>query len=222
MRCHEARQLLEHRTDGPRRTSPDPALAAHLQECAECRGHAEELALIRLLRGLPVPPPRKGFAQRALDGALIRASHRGNRRPLQWGLAAAASLVLALLVALQVHLPGGREAPTPGSSGMVTIHAQPGQTRVVDVMLHTPRRLEGAMLVVKLDENLALAGRPGVRELSWQTNLTAGANKLSLPVNLLGSGAEMQIVLRHGDRVQKLTVQVRNSESQTPLSRSSI
>lgn len=213
MQCREARQRLEARPAGALREAADGALLAHLRECADCREHAEELRLVRLLGSLPVRTPNKGFEKKALRTALERLPGASRRHHAGWALATAASVLLAVMLTLHFNAPAPGQFPA-AQPQIVMIEVQPGRTRVVDVMFKSERAIENATIIVELDGNLRLENRPGTRQLEWPTSLKAGANKLSLPVQLFESGTgELIITLQYGQTRQQLKVQVREDQS---------
>lgn len=230
MNCESTRQLLEQAPQ-PQQATSDSELLAHLRDCPECRDHAETMRLVALLRTLPARASSSEFKTRALEAALAHLPHQ--RRPFFSGwsslpLAMAASLVLAVFVALQFgfpaqHSPHRTVAQNESAEQVFTVSVRPMQTRVVDVVLDSKRALDNATLVVKLDDNLMLENRPSMKELRWQTNIQPGGNRLSLPVQLLGSAdGEMTVTLEHGDTRQHVKVQVREDQSRSALPQVSI
>lgn len=169
----------------------------------------EEDKMLEALRGLPVQAPREGFEDRVLNNAL---GHLGPVRPVRrtgLALATAAGIVVAVAVAVQLqHAPTAPAPEAPGTAQVAEVTKQPA-LRMVDVLLQSTHPLDNASLTVELDPNLALDNYPDVMSLSWQTDLKAGANKLSLPVRLLdGHAGNILVTLQHGDRRQQLEIHV--------------
>lgn len=210
MDCRQTRNLLEN-------DARDPAASGHVRDCADCRALAEDLRLVQGLRQLPAREPAADFEQRVLEAALARFPEpRSSSNTLAWGLAMAASLALAAVVSLRLFLPESA-APTQlagneQAAQVFTVTARPAETRIVDVVLDSKHALENATLIVSMDDNLMLENRPDMRELRWQTNVKAGGNKLSLPVQLRNStGGEMTVTLEHGDIRQQVRILVREA-----------
>lgn len=178
----EAQRELQPRSD---------LLAAHLRQCPECRGFAEDLKLRRLLRSMPLREADADFDKRVLQAALntqaghesyasheSSASSRG-RPQLAW-LAVAASLVVAVLIGLQWQ-------GVPSSDELLDLAEAPLQVQMdqlepVQLMLNSERSLQAVTVIVDLPAHLALEGYGDQQRLQWTANLNAGANKLVLPV----------------------------------------
>lgn len=212
MDCHQFRIMLESAA-GPH----GQEAVAHLRGCESCRDVAEDRRLVELLRGLPLREPRPGFEDRVLQAALSKLPEQRQKKPLTWGLAIAASLVLAAFISLQMFIPRGAGIEGMGAidpAQVFTVIARPMETRMVDVVLDSKHALENATFIVTLDENLMLENRPKMRELRWQTNVQAGGNKLSLPVQLKNStGGEMTVTLEHGETRQQVKILVQQAAS---------
>jgi hypothetical protein len=94
------------------------------------------------------------------------------------------------------------------------------EVRAVDLELASPRALEDAEIELELDGAIELEGYAGLRELSWRTDLDAGANRLSLPVIVRGpEGGFVRVVVRDGDSERSFTVAVRPATGSAPVGR---
>ncbi len=194
MNCSESRRELDLM-----RESNSSALLGHLRRCVECRDYAEELRISRLLSTLPAPEPDADFEHRVLAAALPRRQGAGHRALRGWQLATAASLLLAVFLALP-------------SKPQVVPEAQPVNVAVqpLSVSLDSVRALPGTLIQVSLPDNVQLDGYGDARELQWHTDLRAGANRLTLPVRALSSaeGAEILIRLEHDGSQKEFRVPV--------------
>jgi hypothetical protein len=158
-----------------------------------------ERQLLRRLRELPVPPPSAGFAARAL---------KVGRAPA-WRPAAAFAMAAALLAAVALPVWMVARDSLPGEPGGRVVAMAAGEVQPVSLMLRSPRALSGVTVVVQLPEGVELAGYPERRELTWQTDLQAGANRLDLPVVLRhGSGGVVTAALTLGKDRREIAVQV--------------
>ncbi len=125
MDCKKCRELLSEYIDGRLSVETSAALAAHLEECAECRALEGELrATIAMVAGLEKKSAPGDFAD-AVTARLEREMLlEGPARPrksrvITWNLAgaglAAAAVVLAALYIWV--LPAEKPAPTGGTAG---------------------------------------------------------------------------------------------------------
>jgi RNA polymerase sigma-70 factor (ECF subfamily) len=118
MRCDLAREALSARLDGELNPLEEEGLAAHLQGCAPCRGHARELATlhrtVRVRAAAPVPDLTRAIV--ATAGARLPTSRRAPAAAPRLGWARYGLLgvgLLQLLLALPelvVHSHAGHDA----------------------------------------------------------------------------------------------------------------
>jgi anti-sigma factor RsiW len=101
--------------------------SAHLDECAACReDYRQSSNLLEMLRGIPVPPPSAGFADRALSNATrLQPARAGSRKYYVTG-GIAASLVAVFLMISVMTGPG----PDQPSADIVMIDGQVKTIRV--------------------------------------------------------------------------------------------
>ncbi|WP_346838571.1 hypothetical protein [Microbulbifer sp. SAOS-129_SWC] len=196
MNCTESKRELELM-----RESNSGALLVHLRRCADCRDYAETLRISRLLRTLPAPEPDADFERRVLAAALPQRAQVSRRTLRGWQLATAASLLLAIFLAL----PRGPHA-VPAAT-LATSVALP-----VSVSVDTPRALPGALISVSMPEGVQLDGYGDTRELQWHADLRAGSNRLTLPLHSSGAaaaGAQILIQVEHNGARREFRVPVR-------------
>jgi hypothetical protein len=175
----------------------------------ETRPEELDPRLRELLRSLPVPPPRPGFAARVF-AALPDRQRRfaAFRAPLAYALAA--SLVAAVGAGVWLEQ---RPAPAPEGAaprGPEVVMVAPGQRAPVRLAFRSPRELNGVTIQVLLPAGVELASRPGRQSLQWQANFQAGANVLELPLVVReGEGGILTATLDYGKAHKEFTVQVR-------------
>ncbi len=208
MHCEQVKQLLDN-LEWPGFIAEDSEIARHLQGCEDCRDYHCEHQLAGLLADLPVAEPSPGFEDRVLQHALGSTPSSNTRVHARWALAAAASVVLAVFLTVQFY-PAGIYTPPLADQAVadqaaIAVSLQPGQTRMVDILLASPRDLADAEIIVHLDDNLQLDGYAGTRGLRWQTTLKSGSNKLSLPVQLLtAESGKITVTVEHGGARKQL------------------
>lgn len=179
MDCRTFRQQLHDALDGGLDRLRAGAHRDHADRCPACRARLEtELQLREKIRGLPVPAPSAGFADRVF--ATVREAHRPVFRPAAAGYALAASLALGVGIAVWLgQAPQSLSAAVPGPQ---RVAVAPDEVQPVRLMFRSPRELSGVTVHLQLPQGVELAGYPGRRELRWQTDLQSGANLLELPV----------------------------------------
>jgi hypothetical protein len=157
----------------------------HLQVCENCAAYAEDLEFDHLLRKMPVLPASPGFTDRALQQAWLQRENSGDRgdRTQLKATAVAASLILATSVALFSLLSDKQAAP--GLVSQQAEYSMPMPVTEIELLMVSATDLPEAMITLRMDENVSLDGYSSYRELSWPTDLSAGNNQLTLPVQLL-------------------------------------
>lgn len=170
----------------------------------------EERQLLDLLKDYPMPEATAGF----YDQALVRAAREGTRRQRnRWlmtgfGSALAAGIVLAFVNGWFFNATSvpQMDATIPG----VTMALAEPQT--INLVFSSAEALNDATLTVLLPDGIELAGFPGQREISWETNLAAGKNLLPLKlVALTPHGGELLARLQHDDRDRTFRLRVKVS-----------
>lgn len=212
MDCQHTTERIQAWLDGTLADDERAALHAHLAECPHCRAESEEWqALQHALRNLPAPAPPADLTER------LWAEHPRRHHP-GWIVAAAASLVLALLVG-PFLIPGVRDAAEP-EQRVASVQLPVDGSETVQLSLSSPRDLQQVQLTLVLPEHLALEGHPGQRVIRWKTDLLAGANRLSLPLKARGSGdGEFITRIQYGDESEEMRVRVTTSTPPSGQSR---
>ena len=160
-----------------------------------------------LLRDYPMPEAQAGF----FDEAMVQAAQAGARRTRnRWlmtgfGSAIAAGLAIWILSGVFMSSPTlvAPDIEIPG----VTIALEQQQT--VNLVFASAAKLDSATLTVILPEGIELSGFPGQREISWETSLDAGKNRLPLKlIALTPTGGELLARLEHNDRDREFRLRV--------------
>ncbi len=170
----------------------------------------EERQLLDLLKDYSMPEATAGF----YDQALVRAASEGTRRQRnRWvmtgfGSAIAAGIVLAFVSGAFFNAPDVPQLDS-GIPGVTMALAEP---QTVNLVFASSEALDAATLTVSLPDGVELAGFPGQREISWETNLIAGKNLLPLKlIALTPTGGEIFARLQHNDRNRTFRLRVQIS-----------
>ncbi len=179
MHCTEAQHLLDDYLDGLLDPAHSEQLHAHLEDCAGCRDELlQRRDLQARLRRLPIDGPRPGFAARAVHRA--RQKHQQRTRGFVTGFGTAAAAGLALWVAVAFWQPVEQHQ----AARLQTITLQVKQPRTISLAFNVPeqKRYEQVHFRLQLPPGVAVADRPGEREIAWQDRLEPGRNLLTLPL----------------------------------------
>lgn len=171
MNCQTIRMQLQAR--GGSRSLGE--VARHCRKCASCAEFADDLRLQGLLTSMPLREAGEDFEDRVLHAALV-SSAKPVRQPARAPWAVAAALVVGLAVALQWSAFRNAEETRPTS--MLSL----SELAPLELRLDSGQALQNVKLSVDLPLELALEGYPDTQHLEWTSNLSAGSNKLVLPV----------------------------------------
>lgn len=211
MQCTTFQQQLDDLLDGTLPAAEQAALQQHRQSCPLCRQrHEQALALQAALRQLPVPAPSPDFASRVLERTHRQLDAAPQTTPGNWlkGAVAAGTLITALFAG---YLAGNLSG-TAENNGAITVTLAPQQIQTVQLAFHSKQALENVRLTLQLPEQIEIDGYPGRRELSWQTNLAQGSNRLQLPLILHDrnwQGGELVARLEHPNGQREFRIQAR-------------
>jgi len=173
MQCETARQFLDDLLD-QQPIAQQNQLQQHLDGCRHCQQALEaRQRLLDQLRAMPVPPPSSGFAARALRQA--RMQPRSRTPVFAAGFGSAIAAVLAVWLISSSWLP---DRPVAPAVQQVALNIE--QPRTITLAFNVPEALEKVDFQLQLPQGVALAERPGTRQLHWQDSLKRGRNVLQL------------------------------------------
>lgn len=162
-----------------------------------------------LLRDYPVPEASADFYDRALLRAARESTRRQRSRWIMTGFGSAVAAGLALwFVGAFFFAAPGTPAVDERMPGVTMTLEEP---RTINLVFASAQALDSAVLTVRLPEGIELAGFPGQREISWQTNLNEGKNLLPLKLVAVSPGNGVVLArLEHGnrDRTFRLRIEV--------------
>lgn len=179
----------------------------HIAECGECssalRG-AQALAELKFREAGDVPD---GLLERMSAEAAGDAAGSGTQRfwlgSVFGGVVAAAVFGLALMLGWVGSTPTAAPEVAEFVVGL-------DERRVMDLAIESERPLANAKISIMLSGGVTLDGFDDRRELTWNTDIRAGVNKLSLPIRAINAqGGRMVVRLTHPDSEQVFLVNVR-------------
>ena len=210
MKCESVAERITLLAAG---TLPDDqrnACMNHIAGCAGCADALQGAVAMHTVRAQAVAAAPDGLFDRVMRQT-TRALER-RRRALQqrfwlgagFGGAIAAAL-LAVAFALGMLTSPGLEEP-----GIAEFFVSTDETRSMDIAIEADRPLPGARISILLSGGVELEGFGERRELSWNEDLEAGLNKLSLPLTAVGeNGGQMVVRLSHPDSEQLFVIQLK-------------
>jgi hypothetical protein len=214
MTCERARARFEDYLDAALPENERQEFDQHLRTCVSCKSELLELQALRsMLAELPAGAPAPG----ALD-SILRAAVRpaASRRGIRWqeprwaapGLAAAAVLLIALGIRVGMDLPGAKPI-----GPQVVLTAQPvlldGNVQHVALLFRATDVVHDADISLWLPQDVQIAGRPGLRHISWHIDLKSGPNVLELPLIATGSHSGTLVVqIAGGSLLRRLDVPI--------------
>jgi hypothetical protein len=238
--CNNARSKLDDLLHGALPRAEADAVERHVEGCAACAAaHAEAVSLLAALRAMPVPEMRTGFAQAALAAAIAqdagrkqatapapREASRRSSRSRRWGFVpwpgfapwlgvAAGAVAAGVLVVALWGLP--RDIGTPQGDavqGPAEFTMSLYEPREIAIAIDAEQPMPGARLTVRVDGGIELVGFGDTRELSWETDLDAGTNMLSLPVLAYSlEQGRLTALVEHGTRTERIELAIRTTDA---------
>lgn len=207
MKCDIVADHIPEIVSGALTTAVLAECKQHIAECEACsdalRG-AQALAEIRYRDTGDVPA---GLFDRIRNDVIEDAGQAGGGR--FWLGSAFGGAVAATIFGLAISL--GWVDTEPGVTPEVAeFIVAVDQRRVMDLAIESERALDGARISILLSGGVTLDGYDDRRELTWNTDIRAGVNKLSLPIRAInGQGGRMVVRLSHPDSEQVFLVNVR-------------
>lgn len=217
MNCKQLEQKLDDYLDGELPAAQARELTSHADHCEHCQSVLAKVQdLQQALQTLPIPPIPDNYAeqqfQRLWAEQKFETRKKGFRHLFHPALAAA--LLMGILLGGGMMQWLSSSAPSFSSQPVtVSLH----DTREVRFVVNARNDLQGARVTLRIPEHMELQGYPGRYELTWTTNLKAGANLLSLPLRAadLGSGEVVMMVDSPGGRLVEKTVVIESSDKRT-------
>lgn len=209
MNCADIEQRLMEIVSGSLDPTELSECKQHIADCVACGEAARGFEGLAELKNRDAGMMPEGLFEKVSAG-LERRNEQEERRPRFWtgtafGGAVAASLFAVALTLGWIQLP--ENAPNQAAPEFVVALSE---SRDLNVAIETDHALTNATITVMLTGGVELEGYSGQRQLSWETNLTAGVNRLTLPVTATDiAGGQVIVQLVHPDSEQVLIVGVK-------------
>jgi len=217
MNCQDIAHLLDNEIRLANEQQ-NAAVRAHLHRCESCQSAWRAARLLRLSAHLPDAQPRASLFAESMQFAMSGSAHSKPGSASFWiggilGAALAASLAVFAVLVIEPVTPFHTNPATP----TLTIALQ--ETRAISFGIESVEPLENARIRLALHGGVELRGGGGRREISWTTNLSAGVNRLTLPITAVSDEPGTLLVeLVHGAIRQRFELNVNTTTvNQTPM-----
>ena len=196
MNCENVADNVDLLISGELTDAEFEACRTHAATCRDCADMLRAADAMRVLRHRDTGTvPADLFERTMRDVTRRKAAPSGTGRfwlGAGFGGAIAASL---LMVAMSLGWLSPPTAQLPPANEFVIAL---GETRDMNIAIDTDRALQGATISILLAGDVELDGLGTRRELTWNTDLQAGVNKLTLPVRAVGAeGGQLVVRMTH-------------------------
>jgi len=213
MNCQHVQHAMVELVDGTLPSAQIDDLHAHIATCASCtRQWRNELQWRDAMLHLPAPAMRPQFGIEAL--ARARAAHtppatvrHGFRTGFITAMAASVTLWIAVGLWTGPRTIGQQENQVP------VVRVALYQASAIDLVFHAPEDFGVATIAMQLPANFEIAGQPGVRELTFESPIKQGNNRLVIPIVATAPGAgEFLAKIHHLDKQKEFRVRLDTHE----------
>ena len=157
-----------------------------------------------VLKRMPAPQPRPGFADDVIAKAVGARVERRRHPLVRWETWFGAVVGAAVAVIVTVFL---LRPTVPAVDSGVTLALD--EARTIDVVIDSERTLEDATIRIAANGSIELDGFDDGRQVQWQTRLDRGRNVLSLPiVARMAGAAELVATIEHEGRIRRVAVKM--------------
>jgi len=219
MNCHDIANLLDSREVLELTAAQQESVNAHLSSCASCEREWRAVRALWDVSMIETPAPRPDFFTQAIrlaTAAGARKEARPPRQPSFWQGAGFGAAIAASLVAAVMTFFIAPDAADVEQRAAITVALN--EPRDVDVAITSAAALAQAQIRVVLTGGVRLAGYSNRNELSWQTDLDEGVNRLSLPIVAIdGKGGRVLVEVVHASKHQVFVVDVGVDGVATPV-----
>lgn len=208
--CDIALTLLDDHLDRRLAEADDTRLRRHLAGCQRCANElTQRRQLKQALQQWPVPEPDPDVLHHLLEHPGRRLSGQQPRpwaQSLKNGLMAASVLLLVAAGGYWSYL----FSPANSEERPIHVLLDTDATELVRVAVDSRQEMEKVTMTVRLPPNVRIAGYPDDETFSWETELGAGSNLLTLPLHASapGEGDLLMTVLPPSGEARTLRIRV--------------
>ena len=179
MNCEDViEQLLE--AGNPQDELENRKLTAHVENCDSCRDALRGASAMRLVKNRPAQRPADGLFARVMSEATTPVPKAADRSQFWAGTAAGGFLAAGIAIAIVSF--GFFDTPTDSVVASPIVTLALGGQQDISIAIDADRDLLNTTLNVSLSGGIEIVGLGAQRELSWNSDLHKGVNKLTLPI----------------------------------------
>jgi len=210
MKCEDIVELAQSGESGVMDETGRQFVVEHVAQCSECQDAIRAVEAARWLRNQEVEPASDDLFTRTM-GAVVSQGQPASKRDLGfWMGTGVGGAIAAALFAVVVAL-GLLGSPTPQDTRNAQFYVSMTEPRELNIAIDANSELRNAKVTVSVFGGVELAGYASQRLLTWNTDLDAGVNKLSIPIIALDkSGGQVIVRLEHPDSHQEFLVKLRH------------
>ncbi len=214
MNCKQSEKYLDDYIDDALPADLTESYASHLQECSHCQtNYHSALQLKDALTTFTIPEPDKNFESRMLAALPQEKTHTAPH----WLSSLVGGAVAASILMWFIFIPGMQNNDT--GLELITITVPYQQRKDVQLVFNAPVDVAVAHFTITLPDNMEFYGRPGIHQLSWQTKINSGSNRLTLPLIAKGNvTGVLTAKLTSGESTKTFTIKLKSApDSSTQL-----
>lgn len=209
MKCEEIVELAQSGETAVLEEIERQHATDHVSGCRTCQDAIRAMDALRWLKDRPVEPSSDDLFRRTL-GAITDSPATRRRRSAFWLGTGVGGAVAASFFALALSL-GFFGVPVDQGSATAEFLVSMDETRNLNIAIDASSDLVDAEVSVSFYGGIEMDGYTQQRHLSWQTDLAAGVNKLSLPIKALDdTGGQIIVRLEHPKSRQEFLVNLRH------------
>ena len=168
-------------------------LTMHVEKCDSCRDALRGANAIRMVKNRRAHQPPDGLFTRVMAKATMPVPKAPGRSQFWAGTAVGGFLAAGIAIAIVSF--GFFETPTDSVVATPIVTMALGGQQEISIAIDAERDLLNATVNVLLSGGIEIVGLGAQRELSWNTDLQKGVNKLTLPLTAVDV-AEGHLIVR--------------------------
>jgi len=179
MNCEDViEQLLE--AGNPQDELENRKLTGHVENCDSCRDALRGANAMRLVKNRPAHQPPDGLFTSVMAEATKPAPQAAGKSQFWAGTAVGGFLAAGIVMAIVSF--GLFDSPPDSAVATPVVTMALGDQQEISIAIDAERDLLNTTVIVLVSGGVEIVGLGAQRELSWNTDLQKGVNKLTLPL----------------------------------------